>query len=89
MLKNTKPKWYDPLIQFATHIIVAMAIFALIAYSAFLLHLLVDWMQDHHLDVPLVYVLKALTYLIMCVDAGAFVIYLFKETNVFVKEILK
>lgn len=45
-MSKFEENWYDPLLKFATHIIVSMALFSAIAFSAFLLH----WMEQHNLD---------------------------------------
>lgn len=93
MNKTTIPQqnhtWYDPLIKFGTHIIVGIILFSAIAVSAYLLHLLVHWMEEHRLDEPLVLALRWVTYAIFAVDVFVFMVHLIHSTTVFVKEIWK
>ena len=87
--KMIKAAWYSPLLNFGLHIIGAMIIFSLIAFSAFMLHVMIHWMDLNGLDTPLLYILKAVTYLILFVDVLVFLVHTYSETKDLLKEILK
>jgi predicted phosphoadenosine phosphosulfate sulfurtransferase len=87
-MSKFEEKWYDPLLKFATHIIVGIVLFSAIAFSAFLLHLLVHWMEEHNLEAILVLILRWLTYFVMGIDIIVFVVYSLHEMRKFLQEIL-
>ena len=69
---------------FGIHIIIAVVVFNAIAFSAFVLHLLVNWMEAHELEYPIILALRWLTYFIFGMDMLVFIVYLFKETKHFI-----
>lgn len=81
--------WYKDILEFATHIVVSILIFSAIALSAFLLHLLVDWMESHGLEHGLVTALRWVTYVIFAADVITFVLYLFYQVIKFIKGLAK
>ncbi len=86
MSNPLEEKWYDPILHWTIHILVAIFMFTVIAFAAYALHLLVHWMEEHKLEANLVTALRWLTYFLMFLDILTFVVYSVRTTVKFLRK---
>jgi hypothetical protein len=79
--------WNFSVIHWMKHILLASLMFAAIAFAAFLLHLLVHWMEEHGLEPVLVTGLRWVTYFLIVLDCVIFVYYSLSTTVKFLTKI--
>lgn len=71
-----KKRWYMPIVDTATHVFVASALFCIVALPALALSLLVHWMEKEGMPSYTMFLLTGLEFAIVTIDVIGVLLYI-------------